>query len=570
MSNIKNMEIDPKKSEGGNIRSDLNAIEGGYDREENVESVNENETVSAPFMSMPSPENSNQAMTASLVGPTKLLSNAWRLYKSRWKTFLGIIIVPILLMFFIFAIFAVGTLVIGILGSLIPQSAIGNMIIFAIGFISLLILFLTIIIIQFWSQAALIFAIKDSAENIGIKESYRRGWRKARSFFWVSILSGFIIMGGYIFFIIPGIIFSIWFCLALYIVIAEDLKGMNVLLKSREYIRNYWWPVLWRLLFINLFVYLIIAIFVFFIFCIATLCGIKPDLNNFEAMVNLPINIISFILAPLTVIYPFLIYNNLKKIKGDFEFKPSAKARRSFVIVGLLGFIIIPLLLFSSVVLISLNDARHKAMDVARRSDMAQIKIDLIIYYDEQEEYPKLLDELNTNYVDPKTKKPYEYRQLDSGKDYEVCALFEKGKECFYSEDSFYKTPNKYDNDNDNINDMEEEALSSSIIERDSQRVSDLRLISVMIENYKMKIGSYPLSHTIIKLSGDNSVVRKIKVYSNTEIPVDPKDPDYYYGYKSLDGESFELTARLENVDDPRCDLEIKESSGICIYKYQN
>jgi hypothetical protein len=193
-------------------------------------------------------ENFNQTEEPSIASPTKLLSDAWKLYKSRWKTFLGIIIAPILLIIPVFLVFGIIVFGAGMIGAFDLESAVGNVIIFAI---LLLVLSISMIIIQFWSQAALIYAIKDSAENIGIKESYRRGWHKIRSFFWVSILSGFIIMGGYMFFIIPGIIFAIWFSLALYIVITEDLKGMDALLKSREYVRNYWWSVFWRLLFIN-------------------------------------------------------------------------------------------------------------------------------------------------------------------------------------------------------------------------------------------------------------------------------------------------------------------------------
>ena len=546
-----------QKSEGGNMKSDLEANKNNYDdkkdgEEGNIESESESESEnkivdSSPVLT-PLSENSGQA-TARLLSPPKLLSDAWQLYKSRWKTFLGIIVAPILLVIPVFLVFGIIVFGAGMIGAFDLESAVGNIIIFAIGFVLLLALFLTIIIIQFWSQAALIYAIKDNAENIGIKESYRRGWHKLKSFFWVSILSGFIIMGGYMFFIIPGIIFAIWFSLALYIVIVEDLKGMDAILKSREYIRDYWWQVLWRFLIVSIAMFVISSV----IFIPSMLIGfISLPIAGEEAVeiiFSLANNFVSIIIAPFTMIYLFLVYNNLKKIKGDFEFKPSKKSKRLLIVIGLLGFLIIPLFLFSSIVLVSLNSARHKAMDATRHSDIKQLQIKLLIYSDEERVYPKSLSELNgTGYfTDPETKEPYEYRQLDNGKDYEVCALFGEGRQCFYSE---------------------EEISSDSIIERDIQRISDLGIISAMLEYCKTKTGIYPLSHTTSKLNEDNHVVNAIRFANdNISIPVDSKDPEYYYGYKSLNGESFELTARLENVNGSNCDAEIKENGGICIYK---
>ena len=562
------MEIDPKKidfdkmrssqkSEGGNMKKDIRASRNNYDGKENTESINKTETISAPTMPVSSPEGLNKVATSPLQKPTELLSEAWQLYKARWKTFLGIVVAPILLMFFAGVIFAIGLWGSGMMDKLSPEEFFSdNIIVLFIFSILFFIFFILMIIIQIWSQAALIYAIKERGE-IGIKEAYQKSKSKIKPFFWVSILVGFITMGGFIFFAIPGFIFSVWFSFATFIVITEDLKGMDAILKSREYVRNYWWPVLWRFLFINI-----------------VMIGVMIIASIGSILIPIVGNIVSIILTPLIMIYMFLIYNNLKEIKGDFEFRPSQGLKKKFIAVGVLGFIIMPLL-FSSIVLVSLNNAKDKAMDVARRSDIAQIKISLIIYYDEQGEYPILLNELSdVEYTDPKTKEPYEYHQLDNGNDYEICAVFEAdGRKCFSSEDSVYEILDrynyKYDYDDD-INDTEEEILIDNIITRDSQRKLDLKLISTMAENYKMKTGSCPLSRTIAKLNEDNSVVHEVKIYNDAEIPVDPNDPEYYYGYQSLDGETFELTARLENIDDSDCDLEIKKNSGICIYKYQD
>ena len=55
---------------------------------------------------------------------------------------------------------------------------------FGLGLMS--VLTLVSFVSQLWSQVALLYAIKDREENIGIKESYHRGWGKITSYFWIS------------------------------------------------------------------------------------------------------------------------------------------------------------------------------------------------------------------------------------------------------------------------------------------------------------------------------------------------------------------------------------------------
>ena len=347
------MEINPKKMDFGKMKSSEN-LNGkiSANQAKKIDSVNNGEKYN-PASSFAS---SSSQPVASLKKPTELLSEAWKLYKARWKTFLGIMIAPILLMLLTFLVFGIIALGIGLLGSFISGSSIVNIVIYLVVFILLLALFLAIIIIQFWSQVALIFAIKDSGENIGIKESYKRGWRKIKPFFWVLILSGLIVMGGYVFFVIPGIIFGIWFSFAIFIVVVEDLKGMNAILKSREYVRNYWWQVLWRGLFLAAVIisaFVVVFIIVFILASIFTLIA-KPSPFLVEAVkeiFNLAGNFASIIIVPFTVAYSFLIYNDLKKIKGDFEFKPSVKAKRFFITVGVLGILAMALAAIGGIIL---------------------------------------------------------------------------------------------------------------------------------------------------------------------------------------------------------------------------
>lgn len=556
------MEIDLKKMDFNKMKSNKNPNgEINTNRAKGIDGINNDArhnpapSFVPPAISTPAP-NSNQP-PVSLKKPTELLSEAWELYKARWKTLLGIVVAPMLLTFFIMIIFFIGLGVLGIMEeSSLASSLSENIIVLFIFSILFFIFFALVFIIQIWSQVAFIHAIKEN-KDMGIKKAYQESKGKIKSFFWVSLLTGFIIMGGFIFFAIPGFIFAVWFSFATFIVIAEDLKGMNAILKSREYVRNYWWSVLWR-----------------FLFMYIVLIGVMIVASIILILIPFLVNLVFLVLTPLMMVYMFLIYKNLKEIKGNFEFQPSAKARKSFVAIGVLGILTMPLL-FGSIMLVSLNSARDKAMDAAHFAEISRLQIDLTIYYDEEGEYPESLSELGTGFINPETKEPYEYNQMDDGEDYEICVeLKENERECFSSENSasdFYRNESDLLRNDTNKEEYKKEVFENTVKGRDKQRVLDLYSISKMLKQYKAENGIYPVSRTAISLNKDSSVAGKIQsVASDKSIPVDPNDPKYYYSYESSNGKSFELTARLEDIDDSGCDVEIKDKSGICIYKLQD
>lgn len=93
----------------------------------------------------------------------------------------------------------------------------------------------------------------------------------------------------------------------------------------------------------------------------------------------------------------------------------------------------------------------------------------------------------------------------------------------------------------------------------DETRKKDLANISKALKNYFLAKSKYPLAPETIKTSDKTSVlaVELAPTYIES-LPQDPLSPDFYYGYKS-DGQSFELTAVLEDKSDP---------SGVLTGKY--
>jgi len=270
-----------------------------------------------------------QQTVSSLPGVTVILGQAWLLYKQRWGTFLGVVAVQMLVI--------VVAIAIGFGGGMGANLIFKNSMAGKIGSsITLTILFFIIIFTsQAWGQIALLYAIKDSREGIGTVEAYRRGWRKILSYWWIMSLMGLIIVGGFILLIIPGIIFSIWFSLALFVLIAEDIKGMNALLKSKEYVKGKWWSVLWYFTFVSMLVFIIV--FVSSLFFQSLRIPLIFEIGDF---------IVWLFLTPLVTTYSFLVYSKLRAIKGEIIFAPIKGQKATFIILGILGTLLIPVILF--------------------------------------------------------------------------------------------------------------------------------------------------------------------------------------------------------------------------------
>lgn len=86
---------------------------------------------------------------------------------------------------------------------------------------------------------------------------------------------------------------------------------------------------------------------------------------------------------------------------------------------------------------------------------------------------------------------------------------------------------------------------------RDAQRKEDIRKISTLLSAYYADNKIYPVSGELDKLNLSTSIVAKALVPKYvTKLPVDPLDPDFFYAYKSSDGKTYEISARIEDSTD--------------------
>ena len=70
------------------------------------------------------------------------------------------------------------------------------------------------------------------------------GLRKWWIFIGTAILAGLAMLGGFLIFIIPGIIVTVWFMFASYAVIFEDQKFIGALNYSKSLVQGRWWQSL--------------------------------------------------------------------------------------------------------------------------------------------------------------------------------------------------------------------------------------------------------------------------------------------------------------------------------------
>lgn len=102
-----------------------------------------------------------------------------------------------------------------------------------------------------------------------------------------------------------------------------------------------------------------------------------------------------------------------------------------------------------------------------------------------------------------------------------------------------------------------EDALTTPSVDpliknRDDQRKTDLAQIQKYLEAYRVDHQSYPLASRFQRFDDlAGAVYTALVPQYSSAIPLEPLAPSYWYGYQSTDGTNYELTAQLEDQNDP-------------------
>ena len=170
---------------------------------------------------------------------TELVVDSWSLYTKNWRKFL-----PFMVLLFLptLILSALGTITL-YLSAYLPSSSLASNIV-------ILIVFAASLVFAIWVTIALTRTIY--ACLLAKPTEWRETFSSSNSFIWPMIfttfLVGLIVLGGTLLFIIPGIIFAVWYSFTSYTVIFEGAKGLSALRASKSLVVGRWWPIAWRIL----------------------------------------------------------------------------------------------------------------------------------------------------------------------------------------------------------------------------------------------------------------------------------------------------------------------------------
>ncbi len=248
-----------------------------------------------------------------------MLGQAWRQYKVHAALFTSIIFIPLVVSLLV-------SLVQEGWGAVVPGSAV-----FILSIVSA--------IVSLLGQIALFTAVSDPSQAT-FASSYSAGMKRFFPYLWLMIISVITLLGLTMLFVIPGILFSVWFAMGMFVFIVEDERGMNALLKSKAYVAGHWWGVLWRLIFVGLFIGILTLVISGILGGLFAMAGLTPAMLLISIAVVA--GLLSLVFTPLSYVYVFDLYQALKGSKGAIEINRTGAHKAKFIIPALIGLAIIP------------------------------------------------------------------------------------------------------------------------------------------------------------------------------------------------------------------------------------
>jgi hypothetical protein len=149
-----------------------------------------------------------------------------------------------------------------------------------------------------------------------VKKNYQGNeleiFKETKKIFWpylgLTILTTIFVLLWTLLLIIPGIIYSIFYSFAVYAFFFEDKRGMAAIRRSISLVNNYWWPVFGRFIVASLIVWI-------FTVLISIPLSFAPEHSIFVGIWSAVIQVISFLIGPIILIFSYQIYQDLVKIK---------------------------------------------------------------------------------------------------------------------------------------------------------------------------------------------------------------------------------------------------------------
>lgn len=343
----------------------------------------------------------------------QLFSGAWQSFRKQWQNWALILWLPALLV-------AVGEA----LPSVQQTSSLLNWIIY-----------LLIVIIGGISLSFGFLAVVHSLfEELKPTQAWDKSLRQTPSFIWLIIVNVFFVFGGLLFFIVPLVLYTIWFSLSIFCFSQENQRGLNALWRSREFFRGVFWRMTGR----YLLMILAVAIISLFLSLLSNnlLSGII--LRALTTLLVLP-----FSYAYMAELYKARLISMppAQLLTGARAFKTTIISLAGWVLGAALViiFVLLPKNSPAATAVDSLTSGFEKiARDTERQTTInGVIQPVLNLYYQKNKKYPDALtmkelgEWLNGIPTDP-SGGDYPYIVSPDSKGYRICPKFEQRPEvCF-------------------------------------------------------------------------------------------------------------------------------------------
>ncbi len=249
-----------------------------------------------------------------MIGISELINSSFAVVKEKWKIFLkvylwgmlyvmGVIVAGIIIAGVIFLI--AGTLGISSPDLLLYNSPIWLMII-------AIVLLLGLIGSIFY--VSLLVGISQSLVVVYDFDTPKEYFSQAKRYIWKYLLTN-LLLGVFLIllllaFVIPMLIFVIYWSFVMYVILVENKSGMMALNRSKKLVNNYWWAVLGRMAVLQLLAMLFFGIF-YYIELLFKSAGFMLVILSILRI------IIQGLFTIFTLSYFYQMYKSLVIIKGS-------------------------------------------------------------------------------------------------------------------------------------------------------------------------------------------------------------------------------------------------------------
>ncbi|MFA5021254.1 MAG: hypothetical protein WC517_04320, partial [Patescibacteria group bacterium] len=164
-------------------------------------------------------------------------------YRRHWKKFAYLLLIPLVLSYS-------GSLISFLVGKFYVPGT-WPALIFALSsaaILAIIIIFIIFYVRAYTAQFLLVGDLSQAVDWNNLRDWYRR----AAPYFWtviaISLVYALLALIGLVLFIIPGVIFGVYYCFTIYAALFENHKFEGSFGRSRELVRGYWWAVFGRFL----------------------------------------------------------------------------------------------------------------------------------------------------------------------------------------------------------------------------------------------------------------------------------------------------------------------------------